>query len=208
MSVGTYRLLSHADAFKILYLWCLCQPSVQRIPTIHENRVCHIRTALGFDNDVPSSRVCPELHTLGLKYYQNTTWGQTANLAFPLLCTYFQSGPTDFFCTAQENNSVIVNKGWWLIPLRETSLSDVGLCNSLFELLSHSHKKASLTKAAESSEHLFRQQNWKTDFLSCVITHTHTHPAPESEFKSSSLTHIRNLQCRISERYQNPYRQT
>lgn len=131
----------------------------------------------GFDNVVPCFHVFPELDTLGLKYYQDATWGQTASLAFPLLCSYFHSGPTDFFCATQESNSVIINKGWWLIPLRETSLSDVGLCNSLFELLSHSHKNASLTKAAESSEHLFRQQNWKTDFLFCVITHTHT-PCP------------------------------
>lgn len=131
---------------------------------------------LGFDNVVPCFHICPELDISGLKYYQDTTWGQIVSLAFPLLCSYFHSGLTDNFCTTQENNSVIINKGWQLMLLRETSLSEVGLCNSLFELLSHSHKKASLTKATESSEHLFRQQNWKTDFLSCVITHTHTLP--------------------------------
>ena len=70
---------------------------------------------LGFDNVVPCflcpeepEQPCPELDTLGLKYYQDTTWGQTVSLAFPLLCSYFHS---DFFCTTQENNSVIINKG-------------------------------------------------------------------------------------------------
>ncbi|PKU44554.1 hypothetical protein llap_5136 [Limosa lapponica baueri] len=52
-----------------------------------------------------------ELETSGSKYYRDTTWGQTVNLAFPLLCSHFHSGPTDFFPTIQENNSVIINKG-------------------------------------------------------------------------------------------------
>lgn len=69
------------------------------------------------------------------------------------------------------HHSVARSRGWAGSP-EGGQCSDVGLGEQLFEPLSHSHKKATLTKAVESSEHLFRQQNWKTDFLSCVITHT------------------------------------
>lgn len=122
--------------------------------------------------------------------------GQPTNLPFLLLCFYFHSSPTDFFYTSQ-NNSAIIHKGWWLTPPRESSISHVGLYSSPFELLSHSHKKANLTKAAEPSEHLFRQQNWNADFLSCVITRTHT-PCPRIWVRI--LWHTSETsQCRISE---------
>lgn len=142
---------------------------------------------LGFDNVVPCFHICPELDISGLKYYQDTTWGQIVSLAFPLLCSYFHSGLTDNFCTTQENNSVIINKGWQLMLLRETSLSEVGLCNSLFELLSHSHKKASHKSYGVFWTPL--QTAKLKDRLPFLCHYTHTHTLPQNLSLNRVLWH-------------------
>lgn len=56
MLVRTYRLPNPADAFKALYLWCLCKGK-QSLPQQNSP----------LDNAVPCFQVCPEPGALGLK---------------------------------------------------------------------------------------------------------------------------------------------